>query len=143
MRLRKIISGGQTGADQAGLLAGQRLGLELGGTAPKNYRTEAGCEREYLKKFGLVESPYYDYAPRTRQNVQDADVTLWFGNIGSPGYWCTSKACDTYSKTLYINPDADAMRRIADTYEIINVAGNRFSKNPQVVDLVTKAFSIL
>ena len=35
MKLRKIISGGQTGVDRAGLEAGKKLNLETGGTAPK------------------------------------------------------------------------------------------------------------
>lgn len=33
--LRKIVSGGQTGADRAGLDAALELGLELGGWCPK------------------------------------------------------------------------------------------------------------
>lgn len=42
MTLRKIISGGQTGADQGGLRAGRLLHLETGGTAPHNWMTEQG-----------------------------------------------------------------------------------------------------
>ena len=42
MTLTTIISGGQTGADQAGLLAAQALGLQTGGWAPHGWRTDAG-----------------------------------------------------------------------------------------------------
>jgi len=38
----KIISGGQTGADQGGLNAGLLLGIETGGTAPPRFMTDAG-----------------------------------------------------------------------------------------------------
>jgi len=44
MILHKIISGGQTGADRAGLVVGKSLGLEIGGTAPKGWKTEESSE---------------------------------------------------------------------------------------------------
>ena len=39
----RIISGGQTGADRAGLEAGRLLGVATGGTAPDNFLTEHGA----------------------------------------------------------------------------------------------------
>ncbi len=42
MMVRKIISGGQTGADRGGLLAGEALKIETGGTAPPIFMTELG-----------------------------------------------------------------------------------------------------
>jgi hypothetical protein len=44
--LTKIISGGQTGSDQGGLEAGQKLGLETGGWIPKGWLTEIGANPE-------------------------------------------------------------------------------------------------
>lgn len=37
--LLKVISGGQLGADQAGLAAAKAVGIRTGGFAPKNYKT--------------------------------------------------------------------------------------------------------
>lgn len=142
MKLRRVISGGQTGADRTGLECARAMGLETGGTAPKGYRTESGIDKS-LKDFGIVESDSVYYPARTRQNVRDAEATLWFGNVGSPGYWCTRRAADQYHKPFIINPDATEMRRIANTYEVINVAGNRESTNPNVVGLVEAAFQAL
>ena len=142
MKFRKVISGGQTGADKTGLECAKELGLETGGTAPKLYRTETGVDKS-LKDFGLIESKSYDYAPRTRDNVRDADITLWFGNVGSPGFWCTKKAAESYGKPFYINPNAQTLRDLACAYEVWNVAGNRASKNPRVVSLVQDAFAIV
>lgn len=139
MKLRKVISGGQTGADRTGLECAKELGLVTGGTAPRGYRTEQGPDLK-LREFGLTESHYSDYAVRTRQNVMDAEVTLWFGNVGSPGYWCTRKAAEKYNKTFITNPDAAEMQRIANTYETINIAGNRARLNPNVIQLVKTAF---
>src|SRR2546422_7963506 len=42
LRLTKIISGGQTGADMGALLAAQDLSVESGGVAPKGWLTEEG-----------------------------------------------------------------------------------------------------
>lgn len=81
----KIISGGQTGADMGGLLAGRDLGYETGGTAPKGWRTELGANPA-LKDFGLVEHARADYPPRTIANIQDSDATvavLWGSSVGT------------------------------------------------------------
>ena len=53
--LAKIISGGQTGADTGGLLAGKRLGIKTGGTAPPRFMTDAGTNYALHLSFGLVE----------------------------------------------------------------------------------------
>src|SRR5688572_2826238 len=85
----KIISGGQIGVDQAGLLAAMKaigLGLpvETGGTAPKGYRTSTGSAR-WLRGLNVVEHASPAYPPRTYQNVFDASVTILFGDMSSPG----------------------------------------------------------
>lgn len=135
-----MISGGQTGADRAGLECAKAIGLETGGTAPKGYWTETGSDLS-LKDFGLTESVSVHYKPRTWANVRDADVTLWFGKLGSPGYWCTKQAAGNYGKLFIENPVN--LQDISETYEVINVAGNRASKNPDVIQLVKDAFATL
>ena len=76
MRLRKIISGGQTGADRAGLAAAALLGLETGGTAPQGYRTMEGSDFDLRDTFGLKEHWSSAYPPRTECNVKDSDGTI-------------------------------------------------------------------
>lgn len=141
MKLRKCISGGQTGADRTGLECAKALGLETGGTAPKGWRTENGPDLS-LKDFGLVESDSSDYRPRTYKNAADAEVTLWFGKT-SPGYWCTKTGCKKHDTPFYDNPTDLEIQYLANTYEVWNVAGNRQSKNPAVVGLVKDAFNIV
>lgn len=47
MRPVRIISGGQTGADQGALVAAKQLGIETGGWTPRGFLTEAGpCPEE-------------------------------------------------------------------------------------------------
>ena len=140
MKLYKCLSGGQTGADRAGLECAKALGLETGGTAPKGYRTDAGPDPT-LKDLGLTESFSSGYPIRTAQNVKDADATVWFGETGSPGYWCTVRATRVHNKPLHENPQN--LVDIADQYAIINIAGNRARTNPRVVQQVIDAFAPL
>lgn len=143
MKLRKVISGGQTGADQAGLVAAVKLGLETGGTAPKGYRTEDGSEAEVLSALGLIESPVEAYKHRTIENVRNSDATVWFGHRTTPGYYATKAACEDCMKLMFCNPTISEMQAIAMAFEVINVAGNRASKNPGVSKEVENAFAAL
>lgn len=90
--LCKIISGGQTGADRAGLDAAKRLGLETGGTAPKEFMTSNGPDHALSQIYGLKEVPdkktfsiAYHYVRRSKINVEDSDGTVAFSCRPSPG----------------------------------------------------------
>ena len=74
----KIVSGGQTGADQAGLLAARAAGIETGGWAPEGWDTEDG-PAPWLEDFGLTECTVAGYPARTEANARDSDGTAWFG----------------------------------------------------------------
>ncbi len=71
--LQKIISGGQTGADQGALDAAISLGVDHGGWLPKGRKTENG---PLSLNYNLKEMNSANYAARTRQNVLDSDGTL-------------------------------------------------------------------
>jgi hypothetical protein len=74
--LVRIISGGQTGVDQAALRAARACGLEYGGWAPLGWLTEDGSRSEF------AELPTSDYPTRTRRNVMEASATILFGTLG-------------------------------------------------------------
>lgn len=78
VRIEKIISGGQTGGDMGGLLAGQALGIPTAGYCPANWLTEKGPTPE-LRDFGLQCTHAKGYSPRTRLNVAWGDGTIGFG----------------------------------------------------------------
>ena len=141
MKLKCVISGGQTGADQTGIECAAALGIQTGGTMPKGFRTEKGPMPMWAKKYGLVADTNWSYATRTYINAQAADCTVWFGNVGSPGYYCTVKSC--VGKPFVVNPTPDEFRELTNQYETINIAGNRESTNPGVVDQVKKVFQAL
>lgn len=140
-KLKKVISGGQTGADRAGLECARDLGLETGGWAPRGFRTENGPDPS-LKDFGLVETASDDYPTRTRYNVRDSDATIWFGSK-SPGYWCTKKAADKLGKPFIENPTNTQHIVIVDRCETINIAGNRLSTNPNAAKAVEWFFGLV
>jgi len=71
--LEKIISGGQTGADQAVLDIAIKLGFPHGGWIPKGRITEAGPLPD---KYRLKEMPTDSYSECIEQNVKDSKGTL-------------------------------------------------------------------
>src|SRR3954468_15967071 len=100
-RLRRVVSGGQTGADQAGLRAAKAAGIETGGWAPLGWETEEG-PAPWLAAFGLKACPKKGYPARTEENARDSDGTLWFGSTDSTGYRATIAACRKHGKSYLI-----------------------------------------
>ena len=138
----KIMSGGQTGADQAGLAVGKRLCIPTGGFVPKGFITEAGPRPDLAAKHGLEEADTTVYAER---NVRLADGTVVFGDARSPGSVLTIGLCRRHGKPrLTIPPDdvpdqaARQLRAWLDEHRIatLNVAGNRASQAPEIAHLV-------
>lgn len=143
MLLTKIISGGQTGADQGGLDAAIYLGIETGGYIPKGRRTEKGpMPIEQFKKYNLTEHFSRKYTLRTALNVRDSDGIVLFGNMYSPGSATTINICRSLAKPYIENPDKyELVSWIAKNHiKCLNVAGNRESVNPGIRDRV---FNIL
>ena len=127
-----MISGGQTGADQAGLAAAERFGIETGGHAPKGWKTKNGPNPTLLRgRYGLVESKG-DYKVRTWENVKNSDATIRLCySFETPGEKCTLNAIEKYERPHYdvalwsIEPaDILAEWLIENQVEILNVAGN-------------------
>lgn len=145
--IKKIISGGQTGADQGGLFWARKNGLATGGTAPLNYRTEEGLA-PWLKNYGLEMDGSWFYQPRTEKNVVEGDGTLIFGNPNSAGSRLTEKLCEKHGKPCFIMEwdatceptveDREALRTWVQEFSIrvLNVAGNRESTNPGITQAV-------
>jgi hypothetical protein len=131
--LERIISGGQTGVDQVGLIVARELGYATGGTAPLGWKTEAGAA-PWLAEYGLVESWSPGYRVRTVQNVIDADQTVWFGVTDSPGAHLTLTTARVQGKPILINPNAATLRALLETsyvVKVLNIAGNRLRTHPE------------
>lgn len=129
----RIISGGQTGVDRAGLEVAKSLGIETGGTAPLGYRTQTGPDLTLRDEFGLVESPAWQYQPRTLENVKNSDGTVLYGDMTSPGCKLTIRYCIAQGKPYITNPSVNQLVTWFKTHNIqtLNVAGNRLNTNPR------------
>ena len=144
--IKKIISGGQTGADQAGLDAAIKLGIPHGGWIPKGRLTENGPLPE---KYDLSEMSATSYASRTEQNVIDSDGTLIIshGKLTEGSDYTRKMALKHQRPWLHINlnqtPAFKAANLISawlteNSIEILNVAGPRESKDNLIYQDVSK-----
>lgn len=142
----KIISGGQTGADQGGLEAAEELGIETGGTAARSYMTENGPNLDLKYKFNLHEENFStslarSYQERTRRNVEYSEATVIFADIpASSGTKLTINSCIGFGKSFLLNPDAFELRHwlIRHKVSLLNIAGNRESKAPGIQEKTEK-----
>lgn len=138
--LRKIISGGQTGADQAALDAAIASGIPHGGWIPKGRRTESG---PLDGKYHLKELPTPAYPERTEKNVIDSDGTLIFSHGPlTGGSALTRKMARRHDRPcLHIDlnriTDQAAMEAISswiksNRIRVMNVAGPRASEDADI-----------
>ena len=149
LALQRIISGGQTGADQGALLAARELGIPSGGTAPQGWWTETGCQEQLLRGFGLTENWRPGYDARTRQNVIDGDGTLILGSDATGGTALTATIARYMGKPLFLvpfppAPDKEAGKEFREwlkkfRIQTLNVAGNRESERRGIQEF-TKEF---
>ena len=107
--VKRVVSGGQTGVDQAALRAAQRCGLACGGWCPPGRLCESG---RIPSSFPLKETPEDRSAgaleiprsQRTEWNVRDSDATLIlqprFHNERDPGTKWTMRCAEYYGRPL-------------------------------------------
>ena len=142
----KIVSGGQTGADQGALDAAIALGISHGGWCPLGRRSEAG---RIPSRYQLSETASSAYSERTERNVVDSDGTL-IVTRGTPtgGTAYTVELTRKHRRPhLVIDLDATDMNGAARTVKewlaesgvaTLNVAGPRASKHPTMADDVRR-----
>ena len=136
----KIVSGGQTGADQAALDAAMALGLDHGGWVPLGRITENGI---LDSRYCVREMPTADYALRTEKNVLDSDATviLSHGRL-TGGSEFTRKMADKHARPcLHLDLDRLSVSQASEKLRhwlaenrisVLNVAGPRASKDQRV-----------
>lgn len=77
--IRKIISGGQTGADQGALRAAKALGIPTSGMMARGYRTQDGPRPDLAAEYRLLQHPSSKWRPpSSRMNVMLSDATIRF-----------------------------------------------------------------
>ena len=130
--LKQVISGGQCGADFAGLSTAKKFGIPTGGWMPKGFITQFGKHPEYAELYNIQEHSSPLYPPRTFLNAKTADGTIRFAyDFESAGEKCTLKGILQYKKP-HIDVDLKnpiPHQEVVDwiqqhNIEILNVAGN-------------------
>jgi len=143
--LSKIVSGGQTGADRMALDWAIWHDIPHGGWCPKGRKAEDG---PIADQYALMETPSATYLQRTEWNVRDSDGTVIFtlsgkltgGSKRTVAFaekhnkpWLHLPSCGSYA------PAVELSRFISgNKIHVLNVAGTRASKEPEVAAFVKK-----
>ncbi|MFP6620209.1 MAG: putative molybdenum carrier protein [Pirellulaceae bacterium] len=136
-RLTRIVSGGQTGVDQAALATAIALEIPHGGWCPLGRRSESGT---IPVQYQLEEMPTGNYAARTRQNVIDSDGTLIvYRDQLSGGTLLTQQCANQIGRPLFLLDVAKPpVPLVPSTWldrhciAVLNVAGPRESTMPGI-----------
>lgn len=145
--LEKIISGGQTGVDRAGLDVALELKIPIGGYIPKGrWAADGSLHKDYKN---MVETATDAPEERTRLNVMlgDATLILTMGKL-DPGTQLTAEIASTLEKpclelNLHETLRADGLQvAIAKSQafisrnevKVLNIAGPREENVPKIHD---------
>lgn len=167
--LIKVISGGQTGCDRAGLEAGRKAGLLTGGWCPLGFMTSEGADLSLSVDFGLKELPggtslSQMYVMRSMKNVDESDGTVAFrmkpslGTDKTIGY-CLKKRWSDFKDDQFDDPSYKPCLMISHLDEscvddivafvsefnirVLNIAGHRSSESAGVEGFSKKVEDIL
>jgi hypothetical protein len=138
--IKRIVSGGQTGADRAALDVAIKLGIAHGGWIPRGRLTESGA---LPQKYHLKETSSSQYSVRTEKNVVDTQGTLIISHGPlTGGTEFTREMAIRHSRPwLHIDLDRTGAFHAATAInswilqkkiEILNVAGPRASEDPAI-----------
>ena len=138
--LKKIISGGQVGADQAALDAAIKCDFPHGGWIQKGRKTQTGVLSE---KYHLIEMSVSGYKEKIEQNVMASDgtVIISHGDLSGGADYSRKMAIKHNRPCLHIDLSQTEMAASsAEIYtwitenniEILNVTGSRASEDGDV-----------
>ncbi len=147
----KIISGGQTGADQAALDAAIELRLEYGGWLPRGRKTEAG---PLSPAYQMEEMPSPGYRNRTEKNILESEATLIcsHGKLKGGSALTEALAIRHNKPCLHIDfklySTDEAVKTVSNwlrehATRVLNVAGPRASGDPLIYDRVFRLVSAI
>jgi len=139
---KKIISGGQTGADQGALDAAIKYNFHHGGWIQKGRKTEDGILPYNYKLKELKSGAYPNY---TERNVINSDGTLIISHGKLMGGSALPKRLAKKYNRYYLHIDLNETPAfiaaskinswiIEHNIKILNVTGSRASKDPKIYE---------
>lgn len=147
MIVKRIVSGAQTGADRAALDVALELGIPCGGWVPWGRIDERGRIPDRYPD--LVETESADYEERTAANVRDSSGTLIVSHgVLTGGSLHTRQVAASLARPcLHLDLDAVSLETArdrlvawldAENVQVLNVAGPRQSKDPEIYACVAR-----
>jgi len=137
--IKKIISGGQTGADRAALDFAIQHNMPHGGWVPRGRRAEDGRIPEM---YHLNEMSTKSYPKRTERNVLRSDGTLIISHGDLSGGSALTRRLAMAHGRPFLHVDLNSLPEIAaqtvavwirdQAIQILNVAGSRASEDPEI-----------
>jgi hypothetical protein len=149
--VKKIISGGQTGADRAALDFAMAHHIPHGGWCPAGRTAEDGV---IDWRYRLKETPSPTYVQRTEWNIRDSDGTVVFSIhqelFGGSKLTCEfatryRKPCLHLSRQRDGATSAKKLREFVEQHKIqsLNVAGPRISTEPEIAEFTKSVLKAL
>jgi len=147
---KKVISGGQTGADRAALDWALKNGIEHGGWCPKG---RLAVDGPIASKYKLRETESAGYRQRTKLNVVGSDATLVL-NTGEldGGTLQTVRFAQTLAKPSLVMQLDQISQEMAATMvtswlrdrqvSSVNIAGPREEKRPGIYRMVLELLEL-
>ena len=143
--IRRVVCGGQTGADRAALDTARELGIETAGWVPRGRWGEDGRVPDCYPNMNETKSA--DPALRTEYNVRDSDGTVVFshGEVFGGTKWTVEVGGKLRKPMLCLDlatqsEEAAAIRLLewttAEGIEVLNVAGPRHSEDGGIYSAV-------
>lgn len=149
--LKKIISGGQTGADRAALDVAIKFNIEHGGWIPKGRKTEDG---PLPLKYNLIEMDTGDYRERTKQNIIQSHGTLIVSHgkltggsrltrsyakvLGRPNCYIDLLSTEEFEASIIVKSFI-----LENQIQVLNVAGPRLSHHPWIYKDVKTVLEVM
>jgi hypothetical protein len=138
--LEKVITGGQTGAEEAAWRAARDFGVPTGGWMARGF---ASAREPSPERQGALETLDGDRSDCVERNVHEADATLWFGATTTADAQATVGACHRFGKPcMPVYPDAAfepghvAAWITAHQVRSLYVSGNREAAEPGISRVV-------
>ncbi len=133
--IRKVITGGQAGAERSAWASARRAGIATGGYMAAGFAAEDGPQPRLAALFGAIEFRMDD-ARRVRANLRHVDGLLWFGDPDTSTGRDTIAACHDVGKPyLAVFPEITPAPQVVSwlvvfEVKVLMVAGNPGSSDP-------------